>query len=129
MLSNFYPMFLIECTKKTVNLAFLFDGSESMTTEDFNKNKVFIKDIMNSLKNSSIKVIETFANLLRMLNTCLFNKFSLYNCHLYLFSLLQFSSLQTLEKSLPLLSTERGGLLNTLIKKCTWRIWPTHTRR
>ncbi|XP_023269435.1 integrin alpha-M-like [Seriola lalandi dorsalis] len=44
-----------ECTKKTVDLIFLFDGSGSMTEEEFTKNKDFIVDIMNSLKNSSIK--------------------------------------------------------------------------
>ncbi|XP_037617269.1 integrin alpha-D isoform X1 [Sebastes umbrosus] len=44
-----------ECTKKTVDLVFLFDGSQSMTEAEFNKNKDFIMDIMNSLKNSSIK--------------------------------------------------------------------------
>lgn len=44
-----------ECTKKTVDLVFLFDGSRSMSEGEFNKNKEFIKDIMNSLKNSSIK--------------------------------------------------------------------------
>ncbi|XP_069024357.1 integrin alpha-X-like [Embiotoca jacksoni] len=52
--SNFTPAFQ-ECTKKTVDLVFLFDGSASMKEEEFNKNKVFIKDIMNSLKNTSIK--------------------------------------------------------------------------
>uniref|UniRef100_A0A8C2WYR7 VWFA domain-containing protein n=1 Tax=Cyclopterus lumpus TaxID=8103 RepID=A0A8C2WYR7_CYCLU len=44
-----------ECTKKTVDLVFLFDGSRSMSEDEFNKNKDFIVDIMNSLKNSSIK--------------------------------------------------------------------------
>uniref|UniRef100_A0A3B4THL0 Integrin alpha-M-like n=1 Tax=Seriola dumerili TaxID=41447 RepID=A0A3B4THL0_SERDU len=44
-----------ECTKKTVDLIFLFDGSGSMTEEEFTKNKDFIVDIMDSLKNSSIK--------------------------------------------------------------------------
>ncbi|KAK5866566.1 hypothetical protein PBY51_020749 [Eleginops maclovinus] len=44
-----------ECTKKTVDLVFLFDGSGSMTEAEFNKNKDFIVDIINSLKNSSIK--------------------------------------------------------------------------
>ncbi|XP_034044085.1 integrin alpha-X [Thalassophryne amazonica] len=53
--SSFFKPAFQACTKKTVNLVFLFDGSESMTTEDFNKNKVFIVDVMNSLKNTSIK--------------------------------------------------------------------------
>uniref|UniRef100_A0A3Q3IWD3 VWFA domain-containing protein n=1 Tax=Monopterus albus TaxID=43700 RepID=A0A3Q3IWD3_MONAL len=44
-----------ECTKKTVDLVFLFDGSESMKETEFNKNKEFIQDIMKSLKNTSIK--------------------------------------------------------------------------
>uniref|UniRef100_A0A7N6B9M9 VWFA domain-containing protein n=1 Tax=Anabas testudineus TaxID=64144 RepID=A0A7N6B9M9_ANATE len=44
-----------ECRKKTVDLVFLFDGSGSMTEAEFNKNKDFIVDIINSLKNSSIK--------------------------------------------------------------------------
>ncbi|KAK2815604.1 hypothetical protein Q5P01_026071 [Channa striata] len=44
-----------ECTKKTVDLVFLFDGSASMTETEFNKNKDFIVDIIDSLKNSSIK--------------------------------------------------------------------------
>ncbi|KAJ0050840.1 hypothetical protein NL108_008186, partial [Boleophthalmus pectinirostris] len=43
------------CTKKTVDLAFLFDGSLSMTAEEFETNKVFIEDIMSNLKNTSIK--------------------------------------------------------------------------
>ncbi|XP_029004008.1 integrin alpha-D [Betta splendens] len=44
-----------ECRNKNVNLVFLFDGSESMTEEEFNKNKDFIKEIIDKLKNSSIK--------------------------------------------------------------------------
>ncbi|XP_053190826.1 integrin alpha-D [Scomber japonicus] len=44
-----------KCTKKTVDLVFLFDGSESMTTAEFGKNKDFIVDIMKSFGNSSIK--------------------------------------------------------------------------
>ncbi|KAM9314473.1 integrin alpha-M [Pholidichthys leucotaenia] len=52
--SFFKPQFQ-ECTKKTVNLVFLFDGSASMTEDEFNKNKDFILEIMDSLKNSSIK--------------------------------------------------------------------------
>uniref|UniRef100_UPI0037E83128 integrin alpha-L n=1 Tax=Semicossyphus pulcher TaxID=241346 RepID=UPI0037E83128 len=53
-ISSFAPVFQ-ECTKKTVDLVFLFDGSASMTEEEFTKNKLFIMDIMNSLKNTSIK--------------------------------------------------------------------------
>ncbi|XP_071772136.2 integrin alpha-X [Centroberyx gerrardi] len=52
--SNFTPGFQA-CTKKMVDLAFLFDGSESMTTAEFEKNKDFIIDIMEKMKNSSIK--------------------------------------------------------------------------
>ncbi|XP_029537972.1 integrin alpha-X-like isoform X2 [Oncorhynchus nerka] len=52
--SNFTPAFQ-ECTKKIVDLVFLFDGSGSMTTEEFDKNKGFINNIMTTLKNSSIK--------------------------------------------------------------------------
>ncbi|XP_074544283.1 integrin alpha-L [Halichoeres trimaculatus] len=53
-LSSFKPAFQ-ECTKKTVNLVFLFDGSASMTGNEFNENKVFITDIMNTLNSTSIK--------------------------------------------------------------------------
>ncbi|XP_072318892.1 integrin alpha-M, partial [Eucyclogobius newberryi] len=53
-LSDFKPAFQ-DCTKKSVDLAFLFDGSTSMTQEEFEKNKDFIEDIMLSLKNTSIK--------------------------------------------------------------------------
>ncbi|XP_031140267.1 integrin alpha-D isoform X2 [Sander lucioperca] len=53
-ISNFTPAFQ-ECEKKTVDLVFLFDGSRSMTEGEFNKNKDFIVDIINSLKKSSIK--------------------------------------------------------------------------
>ncbi|XP_029948934.1 integrin alpha-M isoform X2 [Salarias fasciatus] len=52
--SSFTPAFQ-DCTKKTVDLVFLFDGSNSMTTKEFEKNKEFILDIMKSLGNSSIK--------------------------------------------------------------------------
>uniref|UniRef100_A0A8D3E145 VWFA domain-containing protein n=1 Tax=Scophthalmus maximus TaxID=52904 RepID=A0A8D3E145_SCOMX len=52
--STFKPAFQ-ECTKKTVDLVFLFDGSGSMKEEEFQKNKDFIEDIMNNLKNTSIK--------------------------------------------------------------------------
>ncbi|XP_059903388.1 integrin alpha-L-like [Gadus macrocephalus] len=44
-----------DCTKKTVDLVFLFDGSGSITRDEFNQSKEFILDIMNSIKNSSIK--------------------------------------------------------------------------
>uniref|UniRef100_A0A8C5D3K5 Integrin alpha-X-like n=1 Tax=Gouania willdenowi TaxID=441366 RepID=A0A8C5D3K5_GOUWI len=44
-----------ECTKKTVDLVFLFDGSKSMTTYEFNQNKIFIQNVMTSLQNTSIK--------------------------------------------------------------------------
>ncbi|XP_073716199.1 integrin alpha-M [Misgurnus anguillicaudatus] len=52
--SNFTTGFQ-ECTKREVNLVFLFDGSESMTKEHFNLNKDFIINIMTKLSNSSIK--------------------------------------------------------------------------
>lgn len=51
---------LSECTKKIVDLVFLFDGSGSMTKEEFDKNKGFINNIMTTLKNSSIKVFIHF---------------------------------------------------------------------
>ncbi|XP_056136216.1 integrin alpha-D [Lampris incognitus] len=54
LISNTTPAFQ-ECTKKTVDLVFLFDGSASMTSEEFNKNKVFIVEMMKSFQNSSIK--------------------------------------------------------------------------
>uniref|UniRef100_A0A3B3D5Z4 VWFA domain-containing protein n=1 Tax=Oryzias melastigma TaxID=30732 RepID=A0A3B3D5Z4_ORYME len=44
-----------ECTKNKVDLVFLFDGSGSMTEEEFKKNKDFIKSIMDSLSNTTIK--------------------------------------------------------------------------
>ncbi|XP_078121540.1 integrin alpha-M [Sander vitreus] len=53
-ISTFTPGFQ-ECEKKTVDLVFLFDGSRSMTEGEFNKNKDFIVDIINSLNKSSIK--------------------------------------------------------------------------
>uniref|UniRef100_A0A3P8PCR0 VWFA domain-containing protein n=1 Tax=Astatotilapia calliptera TaxID=8154 RepID=A0A3P8PCR0_ASTCA len=53
-ISSFKPAFQ-KCTKKPVDLVFLFDGSASMTEDEFKKNKDFIEDIMNSLKNTSIK--------------------------------------------------------------------------
>lgn len=49
------PVAFQECTKKTVNLVFLFDGSRSMTAAEFEQNKVFIKEIMTNLSGSSIK--------------------------------------------------------------------------
>ncbi|CAN9510825.1 unnamed protein product [Ophioblennius macclurei] len=52
--SSFSPAFQ-NCTKKSVDLLFLFDGSQSMTTEEFDKNKDFILDIMKHLRNTSIK--------------------------------------------------------------------------
>lgn len=45
-----------ECTKKTVDLVFLFDGSKSMTESEFKENKHFIEEIMANLSGSSIKV-------------------------------------------------------------------------
>ncbi|XP_044044763.1 integrin alpha-L-like isoform X2 [Siniperca chuatsi] len=53
-ISSFKPAFQ-DCTKKTVDLVFLFDGSVSMTEAEFNKNKDFIVDIMKSLNDTSIK--------------------------------------------------------------------------
>ncbi|XP_054897377.1 integrin alpha-D isoform X2 [Poeciliopsis prolifica] len=53
-LSSFMPLFQ-KCIEKVVNLVFLFDGSESMTTEEFDQNKKFIINIMNQLKNTSFK--------------------------------------------------------------------------
>ncbi|XP_036069753.1 integrin alpha-D isoform X2 [Oryzias melastigma] len=51
---SFKPGFQ-ECTKNKVDLVFLFDGSGSMTEEEFKKNKDFIKSIMDSLSNTTIK--------------------------------------------------------------------------
>uniref|UniRef100_A0A3P8XV49 VWFA domain-containing protein n=1 Tax=Esox lucius TaxID=8010 RepID=A0A3P8XV49_ESOLU len=53
-ISEFKPNFQ-ECTKKIVNLVFLFDGSGSMTPSEFEQNKRFIKDIMTTLKNTSFE--------------------------------------------------------------------------
>ncbi|GLD61440.1 integrin alpha-L-like protein [Lates japonicus] len=66
-ISSFKPAFE-ECTRKTVDLVFLFDGSASMTEDEFTKNKDFIVDIMKTLQNTSIKVTallqhETFQNI------------------------------------------------------------------
>ncbi|XP_076838824.1 integrin alpha-M-like isoform X3 [Brachyhypopomus gauderio] len=44
-----------ECKKGVMNLVFLFDGSSSMTSEDFKANKEFISDVMTNHKNSSIQ--------------------------------------------------------------------------
>ncbi|XP_063333034.1 integrin alpha-L-like [Pelmatolapia mariae] len=53
-ISSFKPAYQ-ECTKKTVDLVFLFDGSASLSQEEFNRNKDFIVEIIGSLKNTSIK--------------------------------------------------------------------------
>uniref|UniRef100_A0AAX7SWS1 VWFA domain-containing protein n=1 Tax=Astatotilapia calliptera TaxID=8154 RepID=A0AAX7SWS1_ASTCA len=53
-ISSFKPAYQ-ECTKKTVDLVFLFDGSASLTQNEFNRNNDFIVEIMDSLKNMSIK--------------------------------------------------------------------------
>lgn len=47
-----------DCTKKQVDLVFLFDGSLSMTEDEFKENKKFIKYIMKSLNGTSLKVTE-----------------------------------------------------------------------
>ncbi|XP_063056900.1 integrin alpha-M-like [Engraulis encrasicolus] len=52
--SNFTSAFK-ECEKQEVDLVFLFDGSLSMKTEDFNKNKDFIETVMKSMENTSIQ--------------------------------------------------------------------------
>ncbi|XP_029004130.1 integrin alpha-M-like [Betta splendens] len=53
--SSLLSKVFLECRKRTMDFVFLFDGSESMTEEEFNKNKDFIKEIIDLLKNSSIK--------------------------------------------------------------------------
>ncbi len=50
-----------ECTKREVNLVFLFDGSSSMKIQEFEMNKNFIKDVMKKLSNSSIKVKQSIS--------------------------------------------------------------------
>ncbi|XP_030596362.1 integrin alpha-L-like [Archocentrus centrarchus] len=52
---DYHQQMLKEMTTNTVDLVFLFDGSASMTEAEFNKNKDFIVEIMDSLKNTSIK--------------------------------------------------------------------------
>uniref|UniRef100_A0A3P9I281 VWFA domain-containing protein n=1 Tax=Oryzias latipes TaxID=8090 RepID=A0A3P9I281_ORYLA len=54
-LSSIFKPGFQECTKNKVDLVFLFDGSRSMTTQDFEKNKDFIESIMKSLPNTTIK--------------------------------------------------------------------------
>ncbi|KAK1151931.1 integrin alpha-L [Acipenser oxyrinchus oxyrinchus] len=54
MTSKLTPAFQ-ECTKRNVDLVFLFDGSESLKGNDFNINKNFIIDIMKNLTNSSLQ--------------------------------------------------------------------------
>ncbi|XP_036389074.1 integrin alpha-D [Megalops cyprinoides] len=54
LIGNITPAFQ-ECTKRKVDLVFLFDGSESLKIEDFKKNKEFIADIMKTLSNTSIQ--------------------------------------------------------------------------
>ncbi|XP_041094673.1 integrin alpha-D [Polyodon spathula] len=44
-----------ECTKRNIDLVFLFDGSESLKSEDFEMNKNFIIDIMKNLTNTSLQ--------------------------------------------------------------------------
>uniref|UniRef100_A0A8C1DGZ1 Zmp:0000001082 n=1 Tax=Cyprinus carpio carpio TaxID=630221 RepID=A0A8C1DGZ1_CYPCA len=44
-----------ECSKREVNLVFLFDGSSSMRAHEFEMNKYFIKDVMKKLSKLSIK--------------------------------------------------------------------------
>uniref|UniRef100_A0A8C4SMT6 VWFA domain-containing protein n=1 Tax=Erpetoichthys calabaricus TaxID=27687 RepID=A0A8C4SMT6_ERPCA len=44
-----------ECTKRNIDLVFLFDGSESLKGDDFTNNKNFIIDIMKNLTNTSIQ--------------------------------------------------------------------------
>ncbi|KAI2644814.1 Integrin alpha-L [Labeo rohita] len=44
-----------KCTKREVNVVFLFDGSSSMRTHEFQMNKDFIKNVMKELSDSSIK--------------------------------------------------------------------------
>ncbi|KAG9350245.1 hypothetical protein JZ751_026599 [Albula glossodonta] len=55
MLKNNITAAYQECTKGKVDLVFLFDGSESLKAEDFQKNKQFIIDIMKSFSNTSIQ--------------------------------------------------------------------------
>ncbi|CAM4461621.1 unnamed protein product [Leuciscus chuanchicus] len=52
--SNFTAAYQ-ECTKREVNLVFLFDGSKSLKPEEFEMNKKFILDVMKKLSKSSIK--------------------------------------------------------------------------
>ncbi|KAL1277124.1 hypothetical protein QQF64_023797 [Cirrhinus molitorella] len=50
-----FPDAYQECTKREVNLVFLFDGSSSMKAQEFQMNKDFIKDVMKKFSGSSIK--------------------------------------------------------------------------
>ncbi|KAK2909579.1 hypothetical protein Q8A67_005416 [Cirrhinus molitorella] len=63
--SNFTAAYQ-ECTKREVNLVFLFDGSSSLKAHEFQINKEFIKDVMKKLSNSSINFAAVqFATIMR----------------------------------------------------------------
>lgn len=46
----------LECIKGNVDLVFLFDGSMSLQTDEFQKIVDFMKDVMKKLSNSSYQV-------------------------------------------------------------------------
>lgn len=52
------PLFLasVECLKGNVDLVFLFDGSGSLRSDEFQKILAFMKDVMKKLSNSSYQV-------------------------------------------------------------------------
>lgn len=72
-----------------MNLVFLFDGSRSMTTAEFEENKHFIKEIMANLSGSSIKVSELLRVFLKLLLNVVTTSALLFFCQ---FAAVQFST-------------------------------------
>lgn len=132
--SPVFGFFFSECTKKVVNLVFLFDGSGSMTEDEFTQNKVFIKDIMTTLNSTSIKVTHysQYCSIHSSLVALFYEQKVLWMLvHAFLFlpflSLQPFSSPQTTGKFLTSTTPEILPWIS-LKKKSIWRLWPTLTK-
>lgn len=121
-----------ENARKTVDLVFLFDGSASMSEDEFMKNKDFIVDIMTTFQNTSIKVTallqhETFQNI--YLLNYIFRTGYKYCIMLSVFSSLQqFSSPQITRRFLTSMTINMVLLLKNLGKNPRWRVSPTHIK-